>query len=173
MKKLFFASLIVAALVAVLVSTSSVFAQSPNPTAPAGSAYGYGRGMGGGLGIASGADEGILHDAMIAYFAKELGLTVDELNTRLAGGETIAQIATAKGYTADQVATLITNARSAALDQAVKDGKLTQAQADWMKQRGTAMNGSGTGIRGGMGGRGMRGAGAGNGACPYCNQTNP
>jgi len=60
----------------------------------------------------------------------------------------------------------MTGARSQALDRAVKDGTLTQEQADWMKQR-VAGNG--------CGGRGMRGAGQrqfANPDCPYY-QTTP
>jgi hypothetical protein len=36
---------------------------------------------------------GFLHDEMIAAFAEKLGLTVEELNARTAGGETFAEIA--------------------------------------------------------------------------------
>ncbi len=161
-------------LVVALATTGQVFAQAGNPPTPQtpGSGYGYGRGMGGRMGgmLANGS-EGILHDTMIAVFAQKLGLTVDELNARLAKGETMAQIAASKGLTADQFTTLMTDARNQAIDQAVKDGKLTQAQADWLKARGFgmggAMNGSGRGY-----GRGMRGAGAGNPTCPYFSQTN-
>jgi hypothetical protein len=69
----------------------------------------------------------------------------------------------------------MTDARTQAIDQAVKAGTLTQAQADWMKTRGGAMNNGGmmgAGQRGA--GRGMRGNGTGDPAtCPYFNQTNP
>ena len=60
------------------------------------------------------------------------------------------------------------DARSQAVDQAVSDGTLTQAQADWMKLRGA---GAGRGGRG----SGARGAGLGQFAdpdCPYY-QANP
>ncbi len=184
MKKFVLAFVIVATLVVALATTGYVFAQSGNPPTPQtpGSGYGYGRGMiGRGTGIANGG-EGILHDTLIAVFAQKLGLTVDELNTRLAKGESMAQIAASKGLTAEQFAALMTDARNQAIDQAVKDGKLTQAQADWMKTRGSAMNGAiGNGAtfgsRGGMMGagrsRGMRGNGAGNPSTgPYFPQTN-
>jgi uncharacterized protein YidB (DUF937 family) len=114
-----------------------------------------------------GDQDGILHKGMIAVYAEKLGISVDDLNTRLTNGETMAQIASSKGLTAEQFTTLMSNARSQAVDQAVKDGTLTQAQADWMKQRGTGMSTTG--------GRGMRGDGQGqftNSDCPYY-QTNP
>ena len=182
MRKFAFAFVIVATLVVALATTGYVFAQTGNPPTPQtpGSGNGYSRGMGGmmgrGTGISMGG-EGILHDTMIAVFAQKLGLTVDELNARLAKGETMTQIAASKGLTAEKFTTLMADARSQAIDQAVKDGKLTQAQADWMKQRGGAMNGGSTGSgRGMMGdgrGRGMHGNGTGDpSTCPYFPQTN-
>jgi hypothetical protein len=91
---------------------------------------------------------------------------VDELNDRLAKGETVAQIAYSKGLTADEFSALMSEARSQALDQAVDHGKITQEQVDWMKQRSGGFGG----------GRGRRGAGQGqfsNPGCPYYQQTNP
>ncbi len=124
-------------------------------------------GVGGGYGASAAGDpDGFMHDDMIAAFAEKLGISVDDLNARLAKGETMAQIASSKGLTVDQFRTLMTDARNQAIDQAVKEGTLTQAQADWMKQRGAGM----------MGGRGMMGgAGQGQFANPNCPffQTNP
>ena len=68
----------------------------------------------------------------------------------------------------EQFQTLMADARSQAIDQAVQAGTLTQAQADWMKQRGAGQMGMGAR-------RGMSGAGQGqftNPACPYY-QVNP
>ncbi len=178
MKKLIFAFAIVATLVVALLSTGQVFAQGTTPPAPQtpGSGYGYGRGMGGGMGnrgAMAGTGQGILHDGMVAAISQKLGVPVADLEARIAKGETVAQIAYSKGLTAEQFTTLMKDARIQAIDQAVKDGTLTQAQADWMKTRGGAMNvgamfGAGQGA-----GRGM-GRGNGNaGNCPYFNQTNP
>jgi hypothetical protein len=116
---------------------------------------------------AAGTQDGLMHDEMIAAYAQKLGLTVEDLNTRLANGETMSQVALSQGLTAEQFTALMVDARSQALDQAVKNGTLTQVQADWMKQRGAGQM---------MGGRGMRGAGQGQGAnpdCPYLSQTQP
>jgi hypothetical protein len=167
MKRFVIGFVIVAVLAVALGTAGYVYAQTPVP----GSGSGAGAGMmGGRRGMmgnqAAGTQTGPLHDEMIAVFAQKLGLTVDELNTRLAKGETMAQIASSKGLTADQFTTLMTEVRTQAIDQAVTNGELTQAQADWMKQRGAGMMGSG---------RGMRGAGQGlnaNPDCPY-SQTNP
>ena len=134
-----------------------------------------GRGTRGGMmGNAAGTvdQDGPMHDEMMAAFAQKLGISVDDLNARLAKGETMAQIAASKGFTADQFTALMTEARAQAIDQAVKNSTLTQAQADWMKQRGAGgMMGNGQN----MGGRGMRGAGQGQFTNPNCphTQTNP
>ena len=181
MKKLVFALAIVATLVVALLSTGNVFAQGTTPPTPQtpGSGVGLGNGLGrggamgnggmrggAGMGIA-GTGQGLLHDAMIAVFAQKLGISVDDLNARLTKGETMAQIASSKGLTAEQFTALMSDARTQAIDQAVKAGTLTQAQADWMKQRQGRMMGGNAG-RGA--GRGMRGNAA---DCPYFPQTNP
>ena len=181
----FVLSFIVIAVLAIALGTAwFVFAQSPTPLTPL-PETGYGPGMTNGQGSrfgmmngqgnrggrmnqnAAGTQDGLLHDEMIAVFAEKLGLSVDEINARLAKGETMPQIAYSKGLTADRFQTLMTDARSQAIDQAVKAGTLTQTQADWMKQRGAGQ------MMGG--GRGMRGANQGqyaNPDCPYY-QTNP
>ncbi len=173
MSKTLLAVVVAAVLVAALGTAGLAYAQTTTPQSPmAGQGYGNGmngngRGMqGAGRGSnanATGVGQGILHDAMISYFAEKLGLTVDQINTRLANGEMMAQIAYSTGLTATQFQVLMQDARSQAIDQAVKDGTLTQAQADWMKKRGAGMVG---GRGAGMG----RGAGQGqyaNPACPY------
>lgn len=69
----------------------------------------------------------------LAAAAEALGLTEDELRTRTQAGETLADVADAEGVDqADVVAALVT-AEQARLDQAVVDGRLTQAQADERK----------------------------------------
>jgi hypothetical protein len=186
MKKLLIIASI--ALVAVIAFglTGFAFAQSPTPqtpTAPANPGAGQGQGgwangsmgpgMGGrggrfgGMGMLAGQSTtgyGLMHDEMIAVFAQALSLTPEELQARLDAGETMWAIAQEKGLSADQFTQLMQQARTTALQQAVADGTLTQAQADWMQQRmgpnypegygpGSA-NCDGSGIRqGGRGGR--------------------
>ena len=65
--------------------------------------------------------------------AKALGLDLAKLKTDLQSGKTIAQIAKDQGVDLSTVTKAITDAENSALDQAVKNGKLTQAQADKMK----------------------------------------
>ncbi len=171
MKKLVLSIVIVTILAVALGTAGIVYAQTQTAATPA-PGTGYGPGMMGGRGArggmmgqnAAGAQQGFLHDEMVAAFAAKLGISLDELNTRLANGETMAQIAYSKGLTADQFRTLIADIRLQAIDQAVKDGKLTQQQADWMNQRGAGQMGAG---------RGMRGSGLGRNANPDCPYYTP
>lgn len=96
-------------------------------------------------------DAAKMHDLMISALADKLGITADDLKTRLDKGETLDAIATSKGIDSSKLGTLVDEAYTQTLDQAVKDGLLTQSQADVMKQRGGGMMGD----RGGwfMGGR--------------------
>ncbi len=114
---------------------------------PGGMMNGYGHGgMMGGLGRNFGRRVGVMHDYMISAFANAVGLTVDEVNTRLSNGETLTQIANAQGYTGEKLTQLITQVRQAAVNQMVKDGVITQSQADQMLQRMSEYMGPGFGF---------------------------
>jgi hypothetical protein len=107
-----------------------------NVYGPGGMMNGFGPGgMMGGRGFRNGNAEGLLQDYVISAFAKAVGLTVDEVNTRLIKGETLVQIAQSQGFTGDKLTQLVKDVRKAALDQAVAAGVITQAQADRMLQR--------------------------------------
>lgn len=191
MKKTLLVIALVAAAALALGTASLVYAQTPAAAGSAGQGYGpeYGQGYGpeygqgtrgagrgqGGMMGGTGAQSGILHDAMIAGFAQELGITVEDLNARLAGGETIYQIAAASGLTSAEFTSLMTTVRGQAIDQALANGDLTQEQADWMKQRGGMLSGAGANGSGARG-SGMRGGmhGAGQGTyvnCPAASAT--
>ncbi len=121
---------------------------------------------------------GPLHTFMTIEFAKQLDLNVNDVNTRLAAGETMYDIALSAGVTAEEFPAVMTEVRSKALDAAVKANVITQEQADWMKTRGGGMgngNCDGTGPRGGQygpqGGRGSNMMGGGWGT--QNQQTNP
>ena len=160
--------ILAAAAAAFVATTSSVFAQGPNPQTPGAGlnqAVTPGRGMGANQAQAQNQD-GYLHEDLIPFYAENLGLSVDELNTRLANGETLSQIALANGMTFEELHSLMTEARTAALQQSVTGGTLTQAQADWMAQRGAGNSSFGQS-------RGMRGANAGAGLGQYANPDCP
>ena len=82
---------------------------------------------------------------MISAFASAVGLTVDEVNTRLTNGETLDQIAIAQGKTQADLPALVTQVRQDALNAAVAAGVITQAQADVMLQRMNTYTGQGFG----------------------------
>lgn len=62
--------------------------------------------------------------------ATALGVTEDELHTALHDGQTIAEIATAKGVAVQTVIDAMVADAKERLAEAVTDGKLTQAEAD-------------------------------------------
>ncbi|MCK6585791.1 MAG: hypothetical protein L6Q49_22025, partial [Anaerolineales bacterium] len=138
----------------VLVGAGVVYAQDETP--PFG-----GRGMMDG--------QGPLHTFMVVEFAKKLDLNVNDINTRLAAGETMYDIALSAGVTAEEFPALMAEVRAAALDAAVAANVITQEQADWMKSHGFGQgrmgygNCTGNGPQGQAGGygRGMMGGGRG------------
>lgn len=69
-------------------------------------------------------------DAAASY----LGLTEAQLRTQLSSGKTLAQVAKARDKSVDGLVDALVKDANAKLDQAVKDGKLTQAQATEIKQ---------------------------------------
>jgi hypothetical protein len=62
--------------------------------------------------------------------AEYLGLTEAALRTRLEDGQTLAQVAQAEGKTVDGLVAALVADEKAELDEAVADGRITQAQAD-------------------------------------------
>lgn len=168
MKNLFKAIAIVAVIGIALASTSAVFAQATTPGNSTGStvggAMGNGR-RGGNQGYqASETQDGILHDALVTAFAEALGLTVDEVNARLADGETLSEIALSTGMTFDEFVVLFNEIHEGVKDQAIMDGTLTQTQARFSFAREARA----AGIFGWNDGRGMMGQGLyGTNDCPY------
>lgn len=71
--------------------------------------------------------------------AKTLGMSVDDLKTALRT-KTLLTLAQEKKVDVAKLRTAIADAEKAAIDQAVKDGKLTQAQADELKAKITPEN---------------------------------
>lgn len=157
---------VVLAALVVAVALFGASAVSAQTQTPPGTGTGWSGMMGGGLGNAmrgmmGGAQDGtgIMHDSMVTAFAEKLGLSVDTINQRLAAGETMWQIAESEGLTAEEIQALMTAAHTEALAEAVANGTITQAQADWMNQR--MAQGIGAGNCSGAGNGGMMGAGRG------------
>jgi hypothetical protein len=118
-------------IVAALGISSVASAQSsvtPTPTAPTQQASPPGPG---GFGPRE------LHSqAALEAAAKALGMTADELSAQLWGGKTLADMAAAKGVDIATVKAAVEAAQIAetktAINQAVTDGTMTQAKADWL-----------------------------------------
>lgn len=62
--------------------------------------------------------------------AEALGLTVDELETALSEGQTVAELAEAQNVALDEVIEAVLAPLAEYLEQAVTDGHLTQEEAD-------------------------------------------
>ncbi|HEY9121488.1 MAG TPA: hypothetical protein VIM80_00685 [Brevefilum sp.] len=167
MNRLMKTFVILAVVAVALGSASAVFAQTDTPDSPIG--YG-GVGIGsrskrGGRGNGSqmlyqnrdSMEDGLLHDAMIAAFSEALSIPVEDLETRLAGGETLAEIALSTDLTLEEFRTLLTEIRTTVHDQAVEEGLLPGSQFGWTNER--PEGNTGYGARRGGTGRGMYGAG--------------
>jgi len=89
--------------------------------------HGMGRGGMGRGGFAAGAE-------MDAAAAK-LGMTTQDLMTELRSGKTLADVAKEKNVGTDDLKAAIVAAVTTQIDQAVTDGKLTQAQAEQLKSK--------------------------------------
>ena len=166
MKKILIISALVVVVLATLGIAGFAYAQSgdpdPYPFGP-GMMSGGGRGMmsgdrgaqGGRGGMMNGVD-GPIHTYMVAALAEAFDMTPEDLEARLDAGDTCWTISQEKGLTEDEFLTLMKDARTTALKQAVEAGAITQEQADWMSQRMAQMQdyGGGFGSCQGMGGRG-------------------
>lgn len=74
--------------------------------------------------------------------ATALGIKAAEVRLAIAKGQTLQDIATSKNVDFQKVVDAIMAARNADIQQAVKDGLLTDAQATMMMTPGTALGGS-------------------------------
>ncbi len=111
---------------------------------------------------------------LVSETAKLTGLSTTEVISALQSGQTFAQIAAAHDVSKEKLVAAVVAERKAVLDAKVKDGTLTQEQADAMLTQiqtrvtaevdethipGQGMMNRGGGMRGGQGGRGRGGHG--------------
>jgi hypothetical protein len=170
MKKILLLVVVAVISVAALGFAGLAYAQSQNPTTPFGPGMmggwggqgmmGRGSGMMGGPGMMNGY--GWMHEYMVSAFSEAIGLAPEEVQSRLQAGETMWQIAEAQGFTDDEIAGLMLEAREAALARAVAEGVITQEQADLMLERMNQMHANGYGP-GSCHGAGRDGNGRGSG----------
>lgn len=116
-----------------LFAVGTALAQTPTPWAGA-AMMGWNRAGGcGGGGVISGTNT--VHTVIV----ETLGLTTEQLYAERAAGKTLAQIATDKGVSEQQLTNAILAELKEFTDQAVKDGRITQTQADWAQTQAKAM----------------------------------
>lgn len=180
MKKAILIGAITGIVVLSLGAAGLVYAQTQNPMSAylqedTEEAYPYGPGMRGRGGFNGsmmgqawyGDGEGLLHDYMSTALSNAFGLSVEDLEALHDSGETLWDYAQEQGITQDEFFSLMQDARSEALTQAVADEVITQEQADWMLDHmggaagygmghGDCLRDSGTGDYG-YGMRGFRG----------------
>lgn len=105
-----------------------VYAQAGNPPSP----YGYMMGGRGGYGP--------IHDYVEQALAAKLGITEEQVEQELAAGKPMWQIALDHGVKQEDLQAFMLDVHKTAFAAAVKDGLMTQAQADWMLQRMSQYN---------------------------------
>ena len=88
---------------------------------------------------------GWMHDYVEQALASKLGLTEVQVEDQLASGKTMYQIALDNGIKQEDLANFMNEVHKDAFASAVKDGVMTQEQADWMLQRMQNRGGFGPG----------------------------
>lgn len=103
-----------------------------------------GQGMLGGYGGMMGDHDGMeaLHEYMLPAMASALGLTPENFEARLEAGESFWDIAEVQGLTQEDAWSLMQDARTAALQQAVEDGAIDPDFAAWMLEHADQMHGA-------------------------------
>ncbi len=134
MKKLLIGLLVVGviALSAGAIGVAYAKNDKPSPQEPFGSSGMFGRRSGGPDGKRG---DGRLSDYFHAELAESLGITVADFEARMAAGETLVQIAVDLGIAPEDLPGLIQTARDEAIEQALADGVITQAQYNRMQQQ--------------------------------------
>jgi hypothetical protein len=136
-----------------------------------------GKGQGGGHGEIDG--NFIVHTYLEEAFAKALGMSIADFDTQEAAGKSWSEIAAAQGKTTTEAETLLQTAYAKSIDQALADGKITQAQAEALKAAAAPTLSNvgvpGHGQPGGPGGGGSGGKGDGTAptGSPATPTTNP
>jgi hypothetical protein len=116
----------------VLVGTALAQTSTPAPSTPTTPAPFWGKGWGRGFGCWGG------NWAVFDAIAEALNLTPTQLFEQLHSGKTLEEIAQAQGVDISKVQEAAQAARvqamKDAINQAVKDGTITQDEADWLLQ---------------------------------------
>ncbi|HSB91373.1 MAG TPA: hypothetical protein VLD63_15260 [Anaerolineales bacterium] len=124
-----------ALVVALNLGVVPAFAQVDTPQSPAG----WGRH--GGVGLLAAYDETI-HQAL----ADALGISLEEFESARDDGQTLAELAAAHDVDLADLFQVMETARAEAIAEAVAQGNITQAQADWLLDRPVRRGGLGLAI---------------------------
>ena len=128
-KTMLIAGVVLAALV--VFGVGVVFAQDPNPYAGNGPMMQNGGGW--------------MHEYVEKALAAKLGLTEAQVEEQFVAGKTMYQIALDNGIKEEDLTEFLNGVHQEAFAAAVKDGVMTQEQADWMQQRMQNRGGYGAG----------------------------
>ena len=110
-----------------LVSAGSAYAQGDGPTTPCEPGSSDCNGHGG---------KGLLRDYVQSALADILDVPVEEIQAqREAGNFFLKDYVEEQGLTQDEIADLIAEVFTTAIDQALADDAITQEQADWILER--------------------------------------
>lgn len=105
-----------------------------------GAALAYGpRWMGGGNPAGMPGTSAALQGTQHGQVATFLGLSLEQLTALRLEGKTLADIARERGVDPAKLEAQLINSRNTAIDQAVKQGTLSAAQASWLKTRSEAL----------------------------------
>lgn len=149
-KRILIAGLIVAALL--VLGAGVAFAQGPSPYVANGPMLQNGGGW--------------MHTYVEQALAAKLGVTEQQVEDELAAGKPMYQIALDNGILPEALTEFMNGVHQDAFAAAVKDGVVTQEQADWMLQRMQNRGGYGMGncpMQNGQGGQVNPGGGYGPG----------
>jgi hypothetical protein len=150
MRKIWIIVGVIGLMVLAFGATGLAYAQSETPPPATSPGYGYGMmgGRGGYGGMRGGLTNGEIgpnHEYMLDAFAEAVGLSPDEIESRLESGETMWQIIEAEGLSIEEFGEIMSSARSNAIQQALEDATLTQEQANFIALRMTQMGAGGFG----------------------------
>jgi hypothetical protein len=140
MKKIWIMVGVLGIAVLALGAAGLAYAQSETPSPNTIPEYGYGMmgGWGGYGGMRGGMMDGEFgpsHEYMLEAFGEAVGLSPEEIENRLASGETMWQIVEDEGLSIEEFGEIMSSVHSSVIEQALEDGTLTQEQADFMDQR--------------------------------------
>lgn len=102
MKKSLIAVVIAVVVIGVIGAAGAVYAQAPDP-----GTWIPGQGFGNRDQMRNEDGSGIYHEEMMTIFSEAFGISIEDLQTRIEGGETLMQIALAEGLSFEEVKDLL------------------------------------------------------------------